>query len=419
MPRAKKPASDPRQPFYNAILDAWDDDAPRLVYADWLDEQGDEFSQRRAALIRLGIQAQPYSYPHKPIPDKLAASLREQENWFSEAFRSRNLFNFEPKWVRGFVEDLGAFPWTMDAFSEAQRAALDDLGPINNAPVRFRASQHRGRPDPECVRLAEEPSLRYWHALDIADNEYSFIGPIGDANFAALVSSSHLGELRRISIEDHARDPRRANNAPLGVKAMKALAANPVLKNVKTLKLWWNGLTDSAVRALAEAKYLRLKDLSLADHFTDAAITALADSPVLDTVESLHVSGPLTGKALRRLLRSEYLKSLHTLDLNGYTSGAHARDSVHYGELPQLLDPVGFRALIESPLLARLNVLRLKPPFGLPESDWDDLAEAIRSMPMLEKLDIYPADQLHDRLSRRCQKLLYEFGNRYRPHKNA
>ena len=42
-----------RDAFYQAIMDNWDDDTPRLVYADWLDERGDvELSRLRAALIR-------------------------------------------------------------------------------------------------------------------------------------------------------------------------------------------------------------------------------------------------------------------------------------------------------------------------------------------------------------------------------
>src|SRR5262245_13845876 len=39
--------------FLAAILDAPDDDAPRLVYADWLDEHGDG---ARAEFIRLDIR---------------------------------------------------------------------------------------------------------------------------------------------------------------------------------------------------------------------------------------------------------------------------------------------------------------------------------------------------------------------------
>jgi uncharacterized protein (TIGR02996 family) len=38
--------------FLRAVLDSPADDAPRLVYADWLDEQGDDFSAAKAAFLR-------------------------------------------------------------------------------------------------------------------------------------------------------------------------------------------------------------------------------------------------------------------------------------------------------------------------------------------------------------------------------
>src|SRR6187549_970508 len=39
--------------FLRSIIDDPDDDAPRLIYADWLDEQGDS---ERAEFIRLQIR---------------------------------------------------------------------------------------------------------------------------------------------------------------------------------------------------------------------------------------------------------------------------------------------------------------------------------------------------------------------------
>ena len=48
-----------REALYRAILDAPDDDAPRLVYADWLDEHGDpdrgEFIRLQCELNQLVI----------------------------------------------------------------------------------------------------------------------------------------------------------------------------------------------------------------------------------------------------------------------------------------------------------------------------------------------------------------------------
>ena len=42
---------DERGPLYQAILEEPDDDAPRLVYADWLEENGEEADRDQAAFI--------------------------------------------------------------------------------------------------------------------------------------------------------------------------------------------------------------------------------------------------------------------------------------------------------------------------------------------------------------------------------
>lgn len=40
-----------------AVLESPDDDAPRLVLADWHDEQGDDWNQSHAAAIRRDVAA--------------------------------------------------------------------------------------------------------------------------------------------------------------------------------------------------------------------------------------------------------------------------------------------------------------------------------------------------------------------------
>ncbi len=42
--------------FLHAIVEDIDNDAPRLVYADWLEEQGDELQIERANFIRDQIE---------------------------------------------------------------------------------------------------------------------------------------------------------------------------------------------------------------------------------------------------------------------------------------------------------------------------------------------------------------------------
>src|SRR5262245_20074727 len=53
-PRRARTAQD--DAFLADVLEHPDEDAPRLVYADWLDEHGDEADRDRAELIRVQCQ---------------------------------------------------------------------------------------------------------------------------------------------------------------------------------------------------------------------------------------------------------------------------------------------------------------------------------------------------------------------------
>jgi uncharacterized protein (TIGR02996 family) len=54
--------------FIAAVRDSPEDDGPRLVYADWLDEQGDPELAARAEFIRVqcGLAHLPAGHPEKP-----------------------------------------------------------------------------------------------------------------------------------------------------------------------------------------------------------------------------------------------------------------------------------------------------------------------------------------------------------------
>src|SRR5215468_8406464 len=101
------------EPFLETILENADDNAPRLVYADWLEEQGDprgEFIRLQCELARLEDD------------DGRAGELRDREtsllNLHGEKWREEI-----PEWARakcefrrGFVEEVTL--WRSDVFSE-------------------------------------------------------------------------------------------------------------------------------------------------------------------------------------------------------------------------------------------------------------------------------------------------------------
>src|SRR5215211_3608080 len=112
-----------RDALFQAILAAPDDDAPRLVYADWLDENGDP---DRAEFIRVQCrQARlPFYDPGYPHLVRRADELLVR---YRRAWRIPDL-NARQEFRRGFVETLALEP---DVFFA--RAA--DL--FARAPIRW------------------------------------------------------------------------------------------------------------------------------------------------------------------------------------------------------------------------------------------------------------------------------------------
>jgi uncharacterized protein (TIGR02996 family) len=91
--------------LFQAILDDPDDDAPRLVYADWLEEHGDA---ERAEFIRLQL-ARAALEDHDPRVQQLQQRCREltaepgtEERWTPKLPRGMGY----PEFHRGFVEKV-------------------------------------------------------------------------------------------------------------------------------------------------------------------------------------------------------------------------------------------------------------------------------------------------------------------------
>src|SRR5438477_13205900 len=94
-------------PFLAAIRAAPDDDAPRLIYADWLDEHG---QPERAEFIRVQIEL-----AKSPADGRHSARLKKREKQLLEEFEGEwteplSEFVFDDytdhpcKFRRGFVE---------------------------------------------------------------------------------------------------------------------------------------------------------------------------------------------------------------------------------------------------------------------------------------------------------------------------
>jgi uncharacterized protein (TIGR02996 family) len=241
--------------FLEAILADPDDDSPRLIYADWLDERGDA---DRAEFIRVqcALHAAPADDPRRPAwRDREAALLTAHEaGWLGPLRGQFYLWAFR----RGFLEEV-----TLNA-----PAFLDGAAALfRAAPVRLaRLLKATGAMD----RLANCPQLRRVAALHLTGCG------VGDAGAAALAGSPHVAGLVTLRLGDNA----------IGDHGAERLAASPHLARLRVLNLSHNDIGNAGARALAESPYLRgLQTLCLDGN----RITPMGARPL---AEALYLRGP-------------------------------------------------------------------------------------------------------------------------------
>src|SRR5437016_2642828 len=92
------------QAFLQAILEAHDDDAPRLVYADWLDDHGDEW---RAEFIR--VQCEAARLPEGDPRRRELAARADELLW-----SMRGVLEPEEEDYQDYVARMEAGGWTED-----------------------------------------------------------------------------------------------------------------------------------------------------------------------------------------------------------------------------------------------------------------------------------------------------------------
>jgi uncharacterized protein (TIGR02996 family) len=241
--------------FLQAVREAPNDDAPRLIYADWLEEHG---QADRAEFIRIQCRLA-RSPEYTPNKLKLRARVQQllRENWNSwvgplQELVGRKRDRYGESWLReeynpdglrrfrrGFVDAL-----TMDAQRFLDRA--EDL--VRLVPLRELRLWGAGR----CAyRLSESPFLRGLAVLAFTDY---WDAPLTADDARILTASPYLSELSVLSL---------ARNA-LGDEGVAQLALSPYLYSLTSLDLTDNGLSDHAARSLAASPYLiNLRTLNL------------------------------------------------------------------------------------------------------------------------------------------------------------
>jgi uncharacterized protein (TIGR02996 family) len=306
--------------FVESIVECPDDDAPRLIFADWLDDAG---QPERAEFIRLQV-ARAKLHPADP---RVRASLRREAEllahneaaWLGPlaVLASRCRFH------RGLVEEVTV---TVQGFLRHGHEIL------RRAPVR--RLQLRG--------TWELPSL------------------MEDAKLAARLADL-LGRIRVLDL----------NRAGLNEPAGLALLNLPKLPQLEGLHLAQNALTPAGVAVLAESPVLAsLRTLEFNTGTSRENLEALLSSRHLRRLENLILTGTSQGdRAVALLHAAKSCARLRRLALghanltpNGVAElvAAPAAGSLEWLDLSfNRLGPEGLRHLAHSPRLGRLTWLNL------------------------------------------------------------
>lgn len=308
MPR--KLASSAEDAFLQTILDHPDDDIPRLVFADWLEEHGNP----RGAFIRLQCERAklaPHDAAWKPLLAQEAALRNQFEaEWSKPALRLVESVYYR----RGFIEHVSVSATKL--LKNAER--LFRLAPV--CSIRLTNAD-------SLTEIGASPWLGRITELDLSGN------PLGSKSLHALVRSEHCRNLRMF----------RLDRCVTGVPAAEVLANAPALASLQGLSMNGNALGPDGVRAIARSRYLaKLCEFNLAENqLLGEGVTALCETAARLTRLSIGNNG-IGNDGAAALARCAPFADLRYLDLQNNAVGN-----------------LGVEALVQSPHLTKLEHLNL------------------------------------------------------------
>jgi uncharacterized protein (TIGR02996 family) len=302
----------------DAVRAAPDDVAARLVYADWLGEQGDPTSERiTLACLEGRTPAQ---------EERLAALLAAAEKSLGK------LGVAKVRWDRGLVTWL-----SIPAVKLARK--LDEVfeaTPLLSALHLTDANAER------LAALTDSPHLARIVSLHVRSK---YTGPVGSKGATALAQSAHVGNIKTLICDGHMGG---WHLGPRGIKALLAgrlvltkldlsenrfgpkgaiqLARASALRTVEELRLQSCQVGDDGVRALAASAHTgALRVLDVGGHMPSSAVTAaglraLAESRTLPRLEVLGLSYNEIGDDGVKVLLEAKLPALRYIDTTRCTA---------------------------------------------------------------------------------------------------
>jgi uncharacterized protein (TIGR02996 family) len=328
--------------FLDDIREHPDEDAPRLILADWLDDYGDEIDRARAELIRIQCALARPGRPPAALYQRQRELLSEYaEDWLGPLARLAEQYCFDRGMLRLVLHGQRCFAPELAELARTETYAWVEaltLVQLTGAAVH---------------RLIQLPILAGVRSLTVDDAR------LGDQGLSLLATSPHLGCLRELHLGNcNIRDggflalagsdrlPRLEDlDLPrnhIG-QGLEALASSPFFPALTRLGLDFNEINNRALETLAGSPLLaRLQELRLSGNreLGEPGLTALAESPSATSLRRLDLGKiDLTAAAIRVLARSSRLTALTRLHLaHTNIDDCAVKEIAFSGGLPKLRD---------------------------------------------------------------------------------
>jgi uncharacterized protein (TIGR02996 family) len=252
-----------RDAMLRAIAANPDDDTPRLIYADLLDELGGDLNTARARFIRLQIEThQPADYDPTPVDFDPALDLLDERETIARDRKRAEAEHLANRYSGEWLKELPTWCNPMFGHVEMTRVNLFARGFVER--VTARSKQFTLRAD----ELFETP-------------------------------------IRAIELQGGS------------AKLVPAMMARPELAQLRSLSFSWPDAPPDLAGAIAECA--RLSGLIFLDllecGFGSAEVRALAQSVCLPSLRRIRLGGSPTLAAVRALAASAKLGSLRGIDL--------------------------------------------------------------------------------------------------------
>jgi uncharacterized protein (TIGR02996 family) len=262
------------------ICAAPEDDAPRLVYADWLIERGDprgELIHLQCALGRPRHGARMLVYRRREtVVEESIAQLEKREAALLRKWGKTWMAPLRPyirtwAWQRGFLDNITAVAWMFLTAIEKAR----DSSPITRLTLNGWQAEH-----PVALFANVLPSLR---VLDMSHNRIT--GSIARSILTAgLFTPVHTLTLTGNPLGDDGVEPlvelsnlRSLALTKTAITSTGLRRLGPLIERLEELVVSWNQALDSTwPRYLAGARQLRELDCTATNH-DDRALALLAE----------------------------------------------------------------------------------------------------------------------------------------------